>query len=450
MTGLFLKRRAAALLAAGLWVLTALPGLAALDLKTARIVDDSSLRVALKDRWFTESPGRVLTRRRERLTLDGGGRVEVRAEAEKDEFMIILAREWKPARETSAAFPGWAQGSWVLTRRRDTGEPARIRVFPRSDPNAYVQFRPLSRDRCQMDVVIYNAYLLRSLPLPVPFGRLYTMPLEEVFGLAGNKFPRRFFDIDPADYRDTRRLMGRIRERLPEIGFADDGAIDGEGKYVFIDSLEPQPAGKEGLNCSGFVKWLVDGLLRPLTGERLPVAPLKEPAGGRKSSFSEELEQLRDPFFGLDWTRNLAARAHAALRSPARGVLEEFEVRKSPFAEVIMRNGDAGTIRLYPGFLENAGFGIEGLQPLLYTLAVENPGRIYLASVNAELTAANGPRMRQHFHTAALIPYFNEYGNFHIAVFESAEESSFAAFRSRYPGHYVNLVMIPLEPDFEP
>jgi hypothetical protein len=301
-----------------------------------------------------------------------------------------------------------------------------------------------------MDVVIYNAYLLRSLPLPVPFERLYTMPLEEVLGLAGNKFPRRFFDIDPADYRDARRFMGLVRERLPEIGFADDGAIDEKGEYVFIDSLESQPAGKEGLNCSGFVKWLVDGLLRPHGGGRLPVAPLKAPAGGRKSSFSEELERLRDPFFGLDWTRNLAARANTALHSPARGAIEEFEVRKSPFAEVIMRNGAAGAVRLYPGFLENAGFGIEGLQPLLYTLAVENPDRLYLASVNTELAAAGGPRMRQHFHTAALIPYFNEYGNFHIAVFESAEETSFAAFRGRYPGHYVNLVTIPLEPDFEP
>jgi hypothetical protein len=194
----------------------------------------------------------------------------------------------------------------------------------------------------------------------------------------------------------------------------------------------------------------VDGLLRPFTGGRLPIDPLKEPFGDRKSSFSGELEELRDPFFGLDWTRNLAARANAILRSPAHGVLEEFEVRESPFAEVIMRNGAVGTIRLYPGFLENAGFGIEGLQPLLYALTVETPDRIYLASVNTELAAAAGPRMRQHFHTAVLLPYFNEYGNFHIAVFESAEETSFAAFRGRYPDHYVNLVTIPLEPNFEP
>ncbi|MDR1617912.1 MAG: hypothetical protein LBS06_02545 [Treponema sp.] len=446
MTGFFPRRRIAALLALGLWGLSALAGL---DLATAKIVDDSSLRITLKDRWFTEAPGRVLARRRELLTLDGGGRVEVRAEGGQDEFMIVLAREWKPA-GAPVSFPGWAQGSWVLTRRKDTGEPARIRVFPRSDPNAYVQFRPFSQDRCRMDVVIYNAYLLRSLPLPVPFERLYTMPLEEIFGLAGDKFPRRFFDIDPAGYRDTRRFMDQVRERLPEIGFADDGAMDEKGEYVFIDSLKPQPAGKEGLNCSGFVKWLVDGLLRPLTGGRLPIAPLKEPAGGRKSSFSEELEQLRDPFFGLDWTRNLAARANTVFRSPARGVIEEFEVRESPFAEVIARKGAAGTIRPYPGFLENAGFGIEGLQPLLYTLAAEAPGRLYLASVNAELAAPRGPRMRQHFHTAALIPYFNEYGNFHIAVFESAEATSFAAFKGRYPDHYVNLVTIPLEPDFEP
>jgi hypothetical protein len=59
--------------------------------------------------------------------------------------------------------------------------------------------------------------------------------------------------------------------------------------------------------------------------------------------------------------------------------------------------------------------------------------------------------MRQYFHIAALIPYFNEYGFFQVAVFESAAETSINAFRNRYaPGHYVNLVRIPLETAFDP
>jgi hypothetical protein len=129
---------------------------------------------------------------------------------------------------------------------------------------------------------------------------------------------------------------------------------------------------------------------------------------------------------------------------------------------VITRTGSnaasgGSEIRSYPGFLENAGFGIEGLHPLLYTLAIDEPGRIYLAAVNTEMgapvTATNprgAPRMRQYFHIAVLVPYFNEYGTFQVTVFESAAETSFTGFKARYPGHFVNLSRIPVDGIFDP
>ncbi|MDR1318512.1 MAG: hypothetical protein LBJ90_02730, partial [Treponema sp.] len=423
--------------------------LAASDLPTAKIPDDSSLRISVKGLWLTEIPDRVLAKRPVVHELPGGGRVELRAEAGRDEFMIILARELtdgaggtrNAAGLPGGSFPGWAQGSWILTRRRDTGAATRIRVFLRSDPYAYIQFRPFSEDKSRMDLVLYDAYIVRSLPLPVPFERLYTMPVEEALELAGDKFPRRYFDIDPALYRDNRLLISGIRKFLPALNFADDGAIDEEGRYVYINTLAPQetagpaegPAPRSaensapGLNCSGFVKWCIDGILRPFTGERLPLAPLKAPFGERGSSFTDSWEERRDPFFGLDWNRNLASRAALTLRSPAYASLEEIEVRVEPFSQLLIRGGNSVSLRSYPGFLANAGYGIEGLRPLLYTLSVDEPDKIYLAAVNTETgpaaTADNprgAPRLRQYFHVAVLIPYFNEYGGFRIAVFESA------------------------------
>jgi hypothetical protein len=402
-------------------------------------------------------------------TLPGGGRIEVRAEAAgRDEFLVILARELRTGEKGPGTFPGWAQGSWILSRRRDTGVPTRIRVFPRSDPYTYVQFFPLDAGKCRMDMVIYDAYVIRSLPLPVPFERLLTLPVEEIYALAGNKFPRRYFDPDPANYRDLRIFMSRLRERLPELEFQDDGAFDEKGRYVYIATLEEQKE-KPGLNCSGFAKWVVDGILRPVTGERLPIQALKAPFGQRGSSFSGIWEELRDPFFGLDWTRNLASRAMSVLRSPAYSGLEDFEVRNWPFSQLIIRQsgrsgGETLSEREYPGYLENSGFGFEGLQPLLYTLAIDEPGRIYLGSVNNEMgppaTRDNPrglPRTRQHFHVAVLVPYFNEYGNFQVAVFESAEETRFnseetrfSSFKTRYPGHNINLVRLPVEGSFDP
>ena len=114
-------------------------------------------------------------------------------------------------------------------------------------------------------------------------------------------------------------------------------------------------------------------------------------------------------------------------------------------------------IRPYPGFLPDAGFSFEGIHPLLYTLAIDEPDYIYLASVNNEIgppatpdNPRGGIRMRQHYHIAVLVPYFNEYGNFRVAVFESAEETSFNRFKTRYPGQYVNLVRVPVETVFDP
>jgi hypothetical protein len=450
-------------------VLLAPVPLRGLDLPTRQIVDDSALRRSLKDSWFTETPDKVIGRPPVLFTLDGGGRVQARVDADRDEFMIILAREQMGGRiegggraavprSETGTFSGWAQGSWILTRRKDTGAPARIRIFLRSDPWTYIQFRPFSADKCQMDVALYESYVVRSLPLPVPFERLYTMPVEDILNLAGSKFPRQYFDPDPADYRDQRQFIARVRERLPEVQFADDGAIDENGNYVFIETLQSQiPQEAAGLNCSGFAKWLIDGMLRPLTGERLTIPPLKAPFGQRGSSFTDLWEAERDPFFGLDWIRNLASTAGRILRSPVYGELEEIEVRNEPFSLLIDHSGKTGTIRSYPGFLENAGYGTEGLQPLLYTLAIDEPGKFYLAAINTEMgpptTADNPrgrPRMRQYFHIAALIPYFNEYGVFQVAVFESAAETSFRAFRTRYPGHHANLVRIPVETDFDP
>jgi hypothetical protein len=308
-----------------------------------------------------------------------------------------------------------------------------------------------------MDIVIYDAYVVRSQPVAVPFERLLAMPVEGIYEVAGEKFKRRYFDPDPENYRDLRTFMTKLRARLPELTFRDDGAIDDQGRYVFIETLEAQD-GKGGLNCSGFIKWVIDGILKPLTGKRLAIEPLKKPFGERGSSYTDIWEDRRDPFFGLDWSRNLASQAWSALRSPAYAGLEEFEVRDWPFSQLIVRSASGGvSLRSYPGYLENSGFGMEGLQPLLYSLAIEEPGSIYMASVNDEqgppATPDNPrglPRMRQYFHEAVLIPYFDEYGGFQVAVFESAEETRFARFRTRYPGHNVNLVRIPVETRFDP
>ena len=455
-----------------LFAITGVFSLFGLDLPTTQIHDDSILRVRLRDAWMTESPLRVMAQSPVIHTLYGGDRVQVRTEAGQEEFMVIFARELKrgriatrenPAvpRMATGQFPGWAQGSWMLIRRRDTGQPVSIRAFLRSDPFMYVQFRPNGADRSHLDVVIYGSYVVYSLPLPVPFERLYTMPINEALNLAGNRFPRRFFDPNPGDYFVQRDFIHQVRQHLPNLRFVNDGAIDENGNFVFIASGQRQSADPSindgGLNCSGFAKWLIDGILRPITGQRLAIPPLKAPFGDRGSAFTDPWEELRDPFFGLDWIRNLASTAGAVILSPAHARLEEIEVRRNAASRVMVPAPNRTFVtRSFPGFLPDAGYGIEGLHALLYTLAIDEPNRFFLAAVNAELgapvtPASPRPRMRQYFHVAAFVPFFDEFGEFRIAVFESAAETSFAAFRNRYPlGHHVNLVRVPIRAAFDP
>ena len=439
-----------------------------LDLPSSQISDDSLLRIKLKDSWLIESPGRVLARGPLMEYLESGERVKVRTENGKEEFMVLLSREMMGGRiaadnntalprKGTGQFPGWAQGSWMLTRRKDTGAGTLIRIFLRSDQYTYIQFRPFSNEKSQMDVILYGGCIVRSLPVAVPFERLYTMPLNEILKLAGDKFPRRYFDPDPVYYRDSRKLIAQVRAHLSGLRFADDGAIDENGNYVLIETMQRQDSALEGLNCSGFTKWLIDGILRPVTGKRLSIAPLKAPFGERGSSFTELWEERRDPYFGLDWIRNLASEANGTLRSHGYSDLEEFEVRSDSFSSVLVNERKTFVVHSYPGFFGEAGYGIEGLHPLLYTLAIDEPFKFYLAAVNTEIgepiTRANQrgtPLLRQYFHVAALVPYFDEYGVFKIAVFESAAETSFAAFKTRYPGHYVNLVQIPVVTTFDP
>ena len=439
-----------------------------LDLPSSQISDDSSLRIRLKDTWFTESPSKALAMRPVIETLPSGERVEVRVEEGRNEFMVLISRELMsgriaaentPAlvRRGTGRFPGWAQGSWMLTRRKDTGAGSLIRVFLRSDQYTYIQFRPFNNEKCLMDVILYGGFVTRSLPIAVPFERLYTMQLNDILKLAGDKFPRRYFDPDPVYYSDSRKFITQVRPRLSGLRFADDGAMDENGDYVFIETLLRQNAASAGLNCSGFAKWLIDGILRPVTGERLTIPPLKAPFGDRGSSFTVNWEERRDPYFGLDWIRNLAAEANGVLRSEIYRALDEFEVRADNFSSVLVNENRTFVAHSYPGFLGEAGYGFEGLHPLLYTLAVDEPFKFYLAAVNNEIgapvTASNlrgAPRLRQYFHVAVLVPYFDEYGTFRVVVFESAAETSFNSFRTRYPGHYINLVQIPVVTAFDP
>jgi hypothetical protein len=196
------------------------------------------------------------------------------------------------------------------------------------------------------------------------------------------------------------------------------------------------PAGKGGFNCSGFAKWVVDGLYAPLAGKPMDIAPLKSRNSARANSWSTRFEEELDPSFGLDWSRGLA-RMVVQARTGAAPSDSQIDVR------------NASRIP----YVRDVGYPVPKLEYLLYFLARANPGELYVGSVNAPsaLAVSEGtPTLRQHHHVIILLPYFDGAGVFRVVVMERNLQTSLASLSRRYGGEYVHLVHIDTEGTFVP
>jgi hypothetical protein len=327
--------------------------------------------------------------------------------------------------ERGAAFPIDSSGSWVIKRQLEDGGFVQAKVFFRSDPGCFVRLFP-SGNRTQMEVFLLGIPVGRRVQLPVAFASLLTAPFARIQELSRSqvRWDLLLWRGEPAADRRLEDTIRRIRSALGRLREADDGAMDEEGYYVRIADGNRQGGGG-GLNCSGFAKWIVDGFYGPLAGGRyLGVTELKlrhpELRGNR---WSERYEQARDPYFGLDWARNLASALGLAYGQAVSGP-ESADVRRLEFLE----------------YREDVGFPVEELELALFLDAARHPGSFYLGSLNRELAGLPGqPVLRQHYHLAVFFPFFTTDGEFRVAVFDLTRESSLADMRRRFAGHFVHL-----------
>ena len=355
-----------------------------------------------------------------------------------------------------AESPLYTRGSWILKRSSPDGRPIQAKVFLRSDPGTFIRIYP-DGDRSKLDLVVYGGVLNREVALPVPFEAAFVATMADITSWTGSLIDWSLFAPETGRYREVRAFVAATRLRLPSLRYVDDGALDTIGQPVYIATGLPQSP-PVGLNCSGFAAWVADGFFRPLTGRLLdPMALAARHIEARATPAADRFETDLDPFFGLDWTRNIA-RALLDARYPSRGHdLTESDVRVSPFALVAPSgvlgspeavNGNSA-YQAYPAYQRDLGYESSGLKSLMYILALREPGSIYLASISRKSGGAI-PGLSRHYHVAVLAPYFEESGEFRVAVFESDAETSVEAIMSRVPTDYVHLVRIRAERDYDP
>jgi hypothetical protein len=338
--------------------------------------------------------------------------------------------------ELRVSAPGRAspRGTFVLSRSRRDGSALGFRITTREERGCYIEVAP-AEERSVLSLYFLGSSepLYRDVIVPVAFAELVTSSIARIAELTAA-----VVDWSLIFYQGWRSEDGRVEalarsiaKALPTLRDADDGAIDEKGRFVFISTLEPQP-GAGGLNCSGFVKWVVDGYYYALRGRNISVAEAaRKDEEARGSSLADSLEAL-DPYFGLDWTRNLAVILDSA-RHPreARADVEAFDLR---------------TTETVP-YVEDIGYPMDSLWMLLYRRTMAKPGEFYLGSVN-DTTGPGG--LRQHYHTLVLLPYFDAGGVFRVRIFERMKESGLDALAARYPGAYIHLVRAAAEGTFAP
>lgn len=401
-------------------------------------IGTAPVRETLFDSWLSTELSPLLAMRA-RETEDRYGRV-FRVHQERDTKTGCLAVR------IQAQDSAGVQGLWELLRRFSDGSPREIRIYPLNNPDIWISLvsaddRPES-GRSLLNLMVYGSPVVSGIPVGVPLVRLYTMPLSDIMFMTRSVVPWALLHPDPDDYEAVRSAVDSIRSRLDTLVYLDDGAFDHEGNPVYIRDGSPQdPAavlmalepGQQvasiagGVNCSGFAKWIVDGIIRPVAGSRLFIEPLKKQTDSPETHFTEPFRESRDVFFALDWTRQLAS-AVVSL-SGKRTVLPAqsgVDVTAEPFPQLVQ-------------YVPGVGYRSDALEPLLYWLAVQEPGHMYLGAISRE---RGTPLLRQFHHIAVFLPYFTPEGHFSVAVFESAVETPLSLFASRNSDAYIHLVRI--------
>lgn len=402
--------------------------------------ESGEVRARVFDEWLAEELARVLLLQPTRLTDRFGNAFLVRNEKSKDGafLRIIVSPDRAGARVV--------RGTWVLSRRLTDGMPASISVYPVDNPNIVVTVTADGASpetgRSRLSLEAWGRSVRTGVPVGVPLVKLYTMDMSAVVSMTRSTVPWAVLSPDTYRYVDLARMVETVRARIGSLVYLEDGAFDERGRPVYIrdgsaqkeeDVLAAALGTKElssisgGVNCSGFAKWIIDGMVRPVTGSGTKIASLMGHTSAPETHFTESYRERRDLFFALDWTRHLASAALSlsswrTVRPDSSGV----DVKLEPFSGL-------------HGHEQNVGYRVTDALPLLYWLSLVEPGHLYLGAVSREV---GEPALRTYHHIAVFMPYFDADGQFACAVFENAEETSIEAFTAANRDAWVHLVRV--------
>lgn len=412
------------------------------DYNRSGVADSSEIRKGLVETWF-EAPLQSVRMNKPEIRVNSiGQKFQIRLEEADDSFSIFVAPYMQmeidvysdrgKSTEVQDVYPGDAAGSWVLVRDKKSGGPLRVRYYFSSDSDVFVQFAPVNRTG-YADFVFYNCYASRGVPTGIPFSRFYTASFADIQKWTAGILPWNYTAIYTDNYHSAQQMIEVIRGNIPRIVLTEDAMYDEDGRPVYISSGKPRKIdaadeGKISVSGAGFLKWIADGIVQPLAGSCLRRVPLlTETVQYKDTGFQGVLSQSYSISFSLDWIRNLAS-AIISVRTRKNYMYNEsgVDVSIEPFSAELTERG----LENAAGFVQNSGYSVPTLKPLLYVLAASEPETFYFAAIRS--TDRKSPEVKVFNECAVFFPYFDTDGHFQCVVFKDGSEMSFDDFCSRY------------------
>ena len=428
------------------------------------IPDSSEIRKGLEERWFTAPLSEIRMNQPEIRANDNGEKFQIRLEENDSTFNVFVSpralvkvnvfSDKGMYTEEQELYPGDIAGSWVLIRDKRSGKALRIRYYFLKNSEVFIQFTPQGKTALA-DLVIYGNYAARGVPTGMSFEKFYSASFDDVMNITEAKLPWNYVLIDTDMYQSMKQMCAVIRERLPSITLVQDAMYDEKNELVHIstgkkfENIEKSDNSEKKLllSSAGFVKWIADGLVEPVSGGLLMREPLiKETVSVKDNGRQGVLSQRYDLFFAMNWVRNLAS-AVVSVYSGKNYLFNQsgVDVTVNPFASSITEKGVANTVT----FVENSGYTVPVLNSLLYVLAATEPGTLYFGAIRgADRTVS--PEIMAFNECVAFFPYFQDDGSFACAVFMNGREMSLENFLYYYYEDFVYLTRVKSSERFYP
>ena len=425
------------------------------------IPDSSEIRRDLVENWF-EAPLESVRQNRPEVYYNSSGDIfQVRLEEADSFFSIFVApkavmsvdvySDEGKTTEEHVVYPGDVPGSWVLIRDKKTGKPLRIRYYFLQNSEVFIQFSPYGKIALA-DLVIFGCYAAKGVSTGIPFEKFYSASIEEAYSITKTKLPWRYVQIELERFQGTKQMAAVIREQLPNIIYTENAMYDENGDLVhlltgkkFDSSLLEDD--KIYLSSQGFLKWVADGLVEPITGGQLKREPLLEETVHVKETGRQGiLSQDYNLYFSLNWIRNLAS-AVVSVNTGTKYLFNQsgVDVTIEPFAAEITSNKTSNSVT----FIQDSGYLTANIKTLFYILAATEPETIYFAAVR-RIDRSVVPEVKAFNECVLFMPYFETNGSFSCFVFMNGRELTLDEFCRRYSDDFVYLTKVKASERFYP